>query len=41
MTPTYYTFEELRALGCPDGLLMQYVTFTKKEINKMLFGRNK
>ena len=32
----YYTFDELRKLGCPDSLLMQYIFFTKLEINKML-----
>ena len=32
----YYTMDELRELGCPDGLLMQYIFFTKLEINKML-----
>jgi len=29
------TFEELRALGCPNDLLMQYIFFTKLEIYKM------
>lgn len=32
----YYTFDELRALGCPDGLLIQYVFLTKAEIDKLL-----
>lgn len=32
----YYTFDELRALGCPNGLLIQYWCLTKTEIDKML-----
>ncbi len=32
----YYTLDELRALGCPDGLLIQYFTFTKREIDRLI-----
>lgn len=32
----YYTVEELRELGCPDCLIIQYITFTKKEIDRMI-----
>jgi hypothetical protein len=31
-----YTWEELIELGCPPGLVMQYINWTKSEINKML-----
>jgi hypothetical protein len=39
-TPEYYSFEELREMGCPDGLLIQYVMLTKAEIDKIV-GRRK
>ena len=32
----YYTFEELRELGCPNELLIQYVFIPKVEIDRML-----
>lgn len=32
----HYSMDELRAFGCPDGLLMQYVVLPKQEIDKML-----
>lgn len=32
----YYTFDELRALGCPDELLIQYALMTKDWIDRML-----
>lgn len=32
----YYTFDDLRKLGCPNELLIQYITFTKDQINKWL-----
>jgi len=35
-TIEYYTFDELRKLGCPNELLIQYVLCTKEEINKIL-----
>lgn len=35
-TPEYYTFEELRALGCPNELLIQYVLCAKEYIDEML-----
>jgi len=31
----YYTFDELRALGCPEGLLMQYICMTKAEVDNL------
>lgn len=33
-----YTFDELRAMGCPDGLLIQYVCCTKEEIDRLTGG---
>lgn len=36
MNEYYYTWDELRDLGCPDGLLMQYIFCTKAQINEML-----
>lgn len=36
MTPQYYTMDELRAFGCPDGLLIQYVFCTKEEIDRII-----
>ena len=33
---SYYTMDELRALGCPNDLLIQYITFTKEEIDKFI-----
>lgn len=30
-----YDMDELRALGCPNELLMQYICLTKEEINKL------
>ncbi len=36
MTPEYYTMDELRQLGCPNELLMQYVLCTKEEIDRLL-----
>jgi len=36
MTPEYYTMDELRALGCPNELLMQYVVMTKQEVDSIL-----
>jgi len=36
----HYTFDELRAKGCPDGLLMQYVTLSKQEVDKMTKSSN-
>lgn len=32
----YYTMNELRNLGCPDDLLMQYFFCTKEEIDRLL-----
>lgn len=32
----YYTMDELRAFGCPNELLMQYIFFTKEEIDSLL-----
>lgn len=32
----YYTFDELRELGCPNELLMQYVLVPKTVIDEML-----
>lgn len=32
----YYTFDELRALGCPNELLMQYICLSKQDIDNML-----
>ena len=31
----HYDFDELRAMGCPNGLLMQYVCLTKAEIDRL------
>ena len=31
-----YTFDELRAFGCPDYLLMQYLGWTKEEVDRLL-----
>ncbi len=31
----YYTWEELRELGCPDGLLIQYIWFTKQDLKRL------
>ena len=36
----YYTMDELRALGCPNGLLMQYIFCTKKEIDQLIGKSN-
>lgn len=36
MTPEYYTMDELRTLGCPNELLMQYVLMPKTWIDDML-----
>jgi len=33
-TRDHYTFDELRAFGCPNDLLMQYFFCTKKEIDQ-------
>jgi predicted DNA-binding transcriptional regulator AlpA len=30
------TFDELRLLGCPDVLLMQYLGWTRKQIYDLL-----
>lgn len=30
-----YTSEELRAKGCPDCLLMQYLGWTKKQVDDL------
>lgn len=40
-TPEYYTMDELRAFGCPNELLMQYIFFTKAEIDKLLAFRDR
>lgn len=39
-TPEYYTFDELRKLGCPDELLIQYVFMTKEWIDNMIKRSN-
>lgn len=31
-----YSFDELRELGCPDGLLMQYIFMSREWINKLI-----
>lgn len=36
MTSKAYTMDELRALGCPDGLLMQYIGFSKQEVDALI-----
>lgn len=36
----YYTFDELRALGCPDELLFQYIWMTKEWIDEMIRRSN-
>ena len=38
LTPEYYTMDELRAFGCPNELLMQYVLCTKKELDDLMKG---
>ena len=34
MNDKYYTVDELRQLGCPDGLIIQYIFMTKEWIYK-------
>lgn len=34
MNHEYYTWDELRAMGCPDELLIQYILFTKADLKK-------
>ena len=34
----YYNWDELLELGCPDGLVIQYITFTKQDINRWLYN---
>lgn len=38
---SYYTVEELKELGCPNELIMQYIFLTKDEIYKMTGERLK
>lgn len=33
----YYSWDELVELGCPAGLVMQYLWTSKEEINAMLY----